>query len=1597
MRTLLSGALCALLFLCVGLNCVQAQENSAAQAEAEKLAQLAREASGADQVTPPTPPASPTPVPVATATPPPKKGPLNLNQADLNTVLKYISSKTGKPVVFGAGITPEIIEKKKITIINPVEQTDDQNLALLYRVLSHQDITVVDEDDILVVQVLEGKRRPNIPFQTTFPATPELEIPITQAIELEYISGAKILDFLKSMVRNPDALQYDSSTNTLFYTDTRSYVEKLLFLTDLFDKKRKDGLLPRVTQVTHVSAEELIEPSLNFLDNYAKALGLTGSKTMVKTEPVSNSLIIRGPTNEVEALNRVIQQLDQPSWRAIQRVTQNRPLNRMSPDELIDRANKYLASYVAIHGDPGDIPLTIFKYDSAKRELVLKGPQAEIDALLPMFDRWDPLVSEQTRGFRDPTQRESLIEAAIQVLIDQYGKEGWTDYEHHITWEVDRFDPSKVVFRGPEEELTRLFSILNLIDKPEERRSRQFNNLSPIEVIPQALDFMVQETRREGNPGFEHSVTWERNNLVPGQIEIVGPVEQLDRLFPIIERLDPIVTTRTRSIQHAVPEEVIPTALDILVEQYEDQGKVGYRTATTWERDRFDPKTIVFKGPPQEITDLFPILDQLDKPLVHQTRSFYSGSPDEIIPKAKEILIQQYAEDGYVDYEPTILWKRDLLDPTKFRISAPTQELARLTEILNKIDPPTTLRTRSVIHATPEVVIPAALDIVRQQQVEEGLTDYTTHTTWERDRWDPSIVRFEGPPAELALLFTVLDKLDKPRLTQTRPFYTHPPEQAIPEAIELLSRQYAEEGKPGYPFSIEWDRDPIEPSNIRIKGPADEVSRLVAVLDQIDKPVQIVRQPILNRDPKGLISPALSLLKQYYVDNNRPEYEPSAEIRFDEITGSLTLRAPAEELSVLQSIFTDLDRAQWQHQTITTQVVPLGVASAEDLIQTASEHLSQRVELQGEYGDKAGVVFKVDTVTDSVLLYGPTTQIAICVEVMTALEANSKRGLKPVVIYPNHTSPSQLSTELNSFASTTFAPNMAPTIQVNDRLGALFVTGTDEAVDRVRDWVRLFDVPRGQNQTQRIVKLKNAEAGTLQSVLNQLDILSPDGRMVAETQSNSLLIVDTTQTIDRLMPFIEDLDVVPPFDNMVYQVIKTRTAQAGYLQTALNQYAQQLASQKGRATRNRATVSYEPNSGSVIVFGLKSDVEQIAKVAAEFDKIQLEDKKPEFIYLEHADANQASSILSSLLSNISPSQSPSLVIPESRINALIVVAEEEVLAQVKEIVAKIDVESEETQEFRVIPLENVTSSQMYSVVYQALINDYTGSQAPYVTYEYYSNSLIVRAHPDDFAKVETLISQLDVVSDKQQEVRLIKLDHASAPQIYTVVSSLLSSISGGVTTPYVTYLDNSTLVVRAQKDQFSKIEEVIKEFDIPKTSDQEFRVFEPKYIGSNVAYNALYYLLMSDHTGTTQPYVTNSGGQVFVRAHKNDFPKVEKLLAEIDVSDTEDHEFRVIQVQHVSADQADKAVYHLLMNKYTGTTAPYVTYTGTQLLIRAHKNDFEKVDEILAEVDIPQTRDYEFRVFPVKHAVPSQVYYAVLYSLQSEYKGAVAPYVNYAN
>jgi hypothetical protein len=65
------------------------------------------------------------------------------------------------------------------------------------------------------------------------------------------------------------------------------------------------------------------------------------------------------------------------------------------------------------------------------------------------------------------------------------------------------------------------------------------------------------------------------------------------------------------------------------------------------------------------------------------------------------------------------------------------------------------------------------------------------------------------------------------------------------------------------------------------------------------------------------------------------------------------------------------------------------------LIKAASDYLAARIAFEGKPGDEPGVSYKVIPETKTLILHGPTTQLALVTEVMNAIEKDTGLDRKP--------------------------------------------------------------------------------------------------------------------------------------------------------------------------------------------------------------------------------------------------------------------------------------------------------------------------------------------------------------------------------------------------------------------------------------------------------------------------------------------------------------------------------------------------------------------------------------------------------------------------
>ncbi len=1618
-----------------------------AQTEAQRLSQAAEQAAPPPEpptppvASPAVPPAVPAPPPAAEATvapgptpaPTPGSGltPLNFNNADMGVVLKYLSDKTGKPVLKSEAVT------KQVTLINPRAQTDAENLRLLYKVLSSMGIAVVDAGELIMVLPLTEARKVQVPVISGEKPEAGAEDIMTFSRQLKFTKAKDMVDRLKPMVRDGDALTADEGSNTLFYTDTRSYVERFTNLVDLVDQEKNQQITTVSRAIKNASASEILKPCLSFLETYATVVGDGPPRTTIRVEPSLNTLIIRGPAREVAAVGEIIERLDVSPKVEVPPVVQRRPVNYADPQALIQSAEAFLRRFIQVGGLIGDVPKTSLVYEPSTRELIIKGPAAEVDVLMPVLDELDKPRTTRSRklNYADP---RTVVDEAIQHLLKDYAESGRPGYKHSITWKTDPFNSSMMVFRGPTEELDLLFPILDQLDKPVTTQTRRFFK-HPEQVFPEALNLLVDQYLHEGISKPKPVTTWRRDPLNPAMIIMRGPEEELTRLAALLDQLDKPLVERTRPIYSATPEVVIPAAIERMVKRFEEEGQPDIRPSITWKREEFNPSILVFKGPPAELDRLFPILDQLDKPLTKRTRQFYSARPEEAIPGALERLVRQMAEEGNTSYRTATTWQREEFNPSIVIFRGPPAELDLLFPILDNLDKPLVLSSRAITYASAEEVIPIAQSRLKQYFKDQGRPEYEPITTFRVDPVNRNLV-MRGPQEEITALTTILTEIDIPRAqttnltTQEFAYNLAQPADLIKAASSFLARRVALEGKPGDKPGVTYQVNPLTRS-ISMHGPAAQLPYVVSVMTAVEQTTRRDSKPLiiypkrttaaqLYSDLSQLVTAAYptgsapqlvqlprldalvvsarpedqarleewidildsegagaKTIKMIPIENTTPStiagairsLMPTTSAVFypDDAANRLIIRDSTAAIEQAVRIIKELDQPI-EGEDIVLEVKNLKSASVYYVYSALNEFSNQLAQFRGKAKTKARVVY--EPTSSSILLFGKKDDVKQLLEVADKLDVVALGDSKPRIIQLKNAQATQVYSQLNQVIPTITNKQTPPVIIPDTRMNSLLVAASPADVTKVVDLIEGLDSPSSETFEPTIVKIENAEATSLSSTLSY--IMTGAGKIYSDYRSNSLIILDTKANVERLMPFIKQLDTAEGTEDMTLEVYKAESAYVYYLYNTLSEYASRLAQKKGK-TRAKAIVQFDPYTSNLILLGERQEVKDLLDLATKLDKVPFADTKPTFIYLKNAEAAQVASRLSTITPNLTSQQNPPRIMPDTRLNMLIVAGSPTDASKIQEIVKAMDVPGSGLLTHKLVKLENAEASTLYSMIQQLL------SEAGKAVPDYRTNSLLILDSTDSITRVMPIIEKLDTAESKENfVVRVVQVKTPNVYAIYTPVSEYVERMSTAKGTqqrgrPMVS-VDPSTQAIIAigREDDVKDIVRIANELDKLQWQGQEPEFFQIKNAIASTVANVIRQLMPSMAKGGASAQIINDDrlNILIVLAQPGDVDRIRSLVEKLDVPDTGgDLIAKIIKLKSAPA----SSVY---LPAYTfKSPRGYVTYdnASNSIVIRDTTASLERLEKLIATLDTDDAKNLATKIIPLKTAPAASVYGAI--------------------
>ncbi len=227
---------------------------------------------------------------------------LNLNNADIEALIKTVSEHTGKNFV----IDPRV--KGKVTVISAHPMDRDEFYQVFLSILEVHGFSTIPSGDLIKIVPDVKAKQSGIPTLTGGSNLPGDQV-VTRIIQVQNVTATQLVPILRPLVPQEGHLAAYPDTNVLIISDRRQNVDRLLKIIDQIDQVSDSSI--EVVTLQHASAAEVVR-ILNGLQDPANKAGGGASGVKLVADERTNSILISGdPTARLRS-KVVIEHLDTP-------------------------------------------------------------------------------------------------------------------------------------------------------------------------------------------------------------------------------------------------------------------------------------------------------------------------------------------------------------------------------------------------------------------------------------------------------------------------------------------------------------------------------------------------------------------------------------------------------------------------------------------------------------------------------------------------------------------------------------------------------------------------------------------------------------------------------------------------------------------------------------------------------------------------------------------------------------------------------------------------------------------------------------------------------------------------------------------------------------------------------------------------------------------------------------------------------------------------------------------------------------------------------------------------------------------------------------
>lgn len=582
-----------------------------------------------------------------------------------------------------------------------------------------------------------------------------------------------------------------------------------------------------------------------------------------------------------------------------------------------------------------------------------------------------------------------------------------------------------------------------------------------------------------------------------------------------------------------------------------------------------------------------------------------------------------------------------------------------------------------------------------------------------------------------------------------------------------------------------------------------------------------------------------------------PKFEPIDDLRL------LVVRALPDQFGVIEKMVAQLDAEEPGSQQFRVVRLSAAIEDPKALVDRAMRLYTDQT--RGLPADQAGPVnVDIDREAGTLLITASAGGMQRFTDLLNQVQQMVPPARTTRIVDLHHAAAATVIGPLKEFlaAADPIDPIRAvpePSIQVVEHTNSLLVTAEDAQHRLIADYVQRLDRAGGDLPPLKLLQLRAAEATQIAAMLTEQYNKRPQAERAArpvevraDAATNTLIVSAHPDLFEEIKTFVADLNSKERLEGRekVTELFPLKLARATDVAAALDKLYPVPPVPVDRQNRpmpwlqqpKPVTVSADPGTNSLMVYGPADQMESIRALVETLDRVELPPQAELKTYrVVGSNLDAIARTLSGMASRgiLSGPAQPGkpqvqvLIETEPKSGTLIVAGDEVTFERVEAMLRDLSAVPVE-KGLRIFPVANVRAEDVRRralEIYEAQIAQIPGANPVDVTVDEKNNALMVVADGEAMERFAKVMDELAKQAGTPRDVRMIELRFAKAETVKRFLDELIRSsesmrIRGGPD-PVVEVIETSNaLLVAAQPSQFPVIEALVRNLDAKESGER---------------------------------------------------------------------------------------------------------------------------------------------------------------------------------